>query len=188
MLVFDKVRFSILSNLIANLPASYARHISVVLRYGEKHGDIRLRELAYRKLLKQAGTNIVIKPGTFIKEPEQISLGNNISIQEYCVLSGYGGLQIGNDVSIATGCCVFSSTHVYDNSDKKIRETELEKKAVTIGSNVWVGAGCKILGGVTIGNDVVIGAGSVVTRSLPDNGVYAGIPAKKIKSVHAMVD
>ncbi len=52
---------------------------------------------------------------------------------------------------------------------------------VTIGENVWIGAKCLILKGVTIGNNAVIAAGSVVTRSVPENTLVGGNPARVIK-------
>ena len=52
-----------------------------------------------------------------------------------------------------------------------------------MGDNVFVGAITTILPGVQIGNNVIIGAGSVVTRSIPDNMVAAGNPAKVICSL-----
>lgn len=52
-----------------------------------------------------------------------------------------------------------------------------------IGDNVWIAPGVRILGSVTIGNNVVIGANAVVTKSIPDNCVAAGVPAKVIRSI-----
>ena len=48
---------------------------------------------------------------------------------------------------------------------------------VTIGNNVWIGAGVNILPGVTIGDNAVIAAGSVVTKDVPSDCVVAGNPA-----------
>lgn len=56
---------------------------------------------------------------------------------------------------------------------------------IHIGNNVFVGANCTIWGGVSIGNNVIIAAGSMVCKSLPDNTVCAGTPAKVIKSLDA---
>lgn len=54
---------------------------------------------------------------------------------------------------------------------------------VRIGNNVFVGSGTTILCNVSIGDNVIIGAGSVVTRNLPSDAVYAGVPAKRVCSL-----
>lgn len=54
---------------------------------------------------------------------------------------------------------------------------------VTIGNDVFVGAGTIILPGVHIGDRVIIGAGSIVTKDIPDNSVAAGNPAKVISDI-----
>jgi len=56
-------------------------------------------------------------------------------------------------------------------------------KPVTIGNNVFIGHRAIIMPGVTIGDNVVIGAGSVVNKDVPSNSVYAGVPARFIKSI-----
>ena len=59
---------------------------------------------------------------------------------------------------------------------------------VQIGDRVFIGASSIVLPGVRIGNDVVIGAGSVVTRSIPDNAVACGNPAKVIAAADEWLD
>lgn len=54
---------------------------------------------------------------------------------------------------------------------------------ITIGDNVWIGAGCIVNPGVTVGDNVVIGAGSVVTRDLPANVVAAGAPCRVLRPI-----
>ena len=56
-------------------------------------------------------------------------------------------------------------------------------KPIKVGSDVYFGINCIILPGVTIGNRVIVAAGSIVTKSIPDNSVVAGVPAKIIKTV-----
>ena len=54
-------------------------------------------------------------------------------------------------------------------------------RSIVIGNHVWLGLGACVLGGVTIGDGTVVGMRSVVTRSLPNNVVGAGSPAKVVK-------
>lgn len=51
-----------------------------------------------------------------------------------------------------------------------------------IGNDVYIGNNVIILPGVTIGNNVIIGAGAVVTKTIPDNSVAVGVPARVIKT------
>ena len=59
---------------------------------------------------------------------------------------------------------------------------------VSIGDNVFVGAGTIILPGVYIGNRVIIGAGSIVTKDIPDNSVAVGNPAKVICTINEYLE
>lgn len=55
-------------------------------------------------------------------------------------------------------------------------------KDIVINSDVWIGAGVTVLSGVKIGVGAVVGAGSVVTHDIPPYEIWAGNPAKKIRS------
>lgn len=87
---------------------------------------------------------------------------------------------IGNDVSIAHRVSIISVSHTFDEPGIPIRDQAIAKMPVTIGNNVWIGAGACVLGGVRISDNVVIGANAVVTRSIEEVGVYAGVPARLI--------
>lgn len=92
-------------------------------------------------------------------------------------------IDIGDDVQITRGVTIL--THGYDWSVLKGVYGEVLGSAgkVTIGNNVFIGMNTTILKGVTVGNNVIIGANSLVNKDLPDNGVYAGNPAKFICTV-----
>lgn len=51
----------------------------------------------------------------------------------------------------------------------------------TLGNNIFIGSGAKVLGGIKIGNNVKIGANAVVVKDVPDNATVVGIPAKVVK-------
>lgn len=95
-------------------------------------------------------------------------------------------ITIGNHVNITRGVVIL--THDYSWSVIKRHERSAGAIMgacghVTIGDNVFIGVNAIITRGVTIGNNVVIGAGSVVTRDCPDDGVYAGSPARRIMDI-----
>lgn len=92
-------------------------------------------------------------------------------------------VEIGNNVILAPRVHILA----HDASTKVfLNYTRLGK--VSIGNNVFVGAGAIILPGVEIGNNVVIGAGSVVTKSIPSDTVFSGNPAKLICSLEVFLD
>ena len=65
-----------------------------------------------------------------------------------------------------------------------IRNQPLVALPVSIRNNVWIGMGVSILGGPHIEDDVIVGAGSLVKGTLESNGIYVGVPAKRIKDVY----
>jgi serine O-acetyltransferase len=94
---------------------------------------------------------------------------------------GYQGLGIVLHPRAKIGKNVIISQQVTIGGRSKIYNVPV------IGDNVFIGTGAKILGDVVIGNNVVIGANAVVVKSVPDNCVVAGVPAKIIKS-NIMID
>ncbi len=53
----------------------------------------------------------------------------------------------------------------------------------TIGNNVYISAGARIIGKINVGNNVIIGANAVVNKDVPDNCIVAGVPARVIRNV-----
>lgn len=141
------------------------------------------RTKLYGRFLKKMGQSCKIKGGCIIEYPENICIGDGVSVQYHCFLSGYGGLTIGSDVSLGNHTKIFTSEHPYSGNGRAFKYNELERCPVMIGSNVITGADVIILGGVHIGDNVMIGAGSVVTKDIPSNSVWAGNPAKWIKDI-----
>jgi acetyltransferase-like isoleucine patch superfamily enzyme len=111
----------------------------------------------------------------------KVNIGHNSFLGEYVIIYGHGGVEIGSNTLIAMHTCILSSNHTIPSRSELIRYTPDVLLPVKIGSDVWIGAGCKILGGITIGDGCVVGAGSVVTKDLPDYSISVGNPAKIIK-------
>jgi len=111
----------------------------------------------------------------------EIHIGRNTLIGDFCNLYGQGGLKIGDNVQIASGCRLVPKTNRFDDRDKLILEQGYDRKGICIEDDVWLGANCVVLDGVTIGQGAVIGAGAVVTQSIPPYCVAVGVPARVIK-------
>lgn len=132
-------------------------------------------------LAKKVGNNVVIFPGVVFENLENLKIGNNVSIHQYSYIDAEGEIEIGNDVAIAHRCTVLSSNHGYSDGRTPIKYQEMELAGTTLKNNIWIGCGTVILAGVIIGNGCVIGANSTVTKSIDDNSVAVGTPAKVIK-------
>lgn len=92
-------------------------------------------------------------------------------------------LEIGDNVTMAPRVHILC----HDASTKQfLGYTKIGR--VTIGDNVFIGAGTVVLPGVTVGSNVIIGANSTVTKDIPDNSVVAGAPAKVICSLDAYLE
>ncbi len=124
-------------------------------------------------------TGVLARLGTGIR------IGDRCGIGAGCFLAGQGGIELGDDVIIGPGVRIFSENHRFDAIGKTIREQGESRLGVTIGSDVWIGAGAIIVDGVRIGSGCVIAAGAVVTESVPPMSVAAGVPARVIRSRQA---
>lgn len=120
----------------------------------------RLTLLKFKKWIQKGlrvGNNVKIERGAVIDPsfPWLVSIGDNVTLAPECML-----------------LCHDASTKYF------VGNSRLGK--IKIGNNVFIGAKAIILPGVSIGNNVVVGCGSIVTRSVPDNSVVAGNPAKLV--------
>jgi len=105
-------------------------------------------------------TGIEIHPGAVIGRGLFIDHGMGVVIGETTV--------IGDNVTLYQGVTLGGTGK------------EKGKRHPTIGNNVVISTGAKILGNITIGNNVKVGAGSVVLRSVPDNCTVVGVPGKVV--------
>jgi acetyltransferase-like isoleucine patch superfamily enzyme len=110
-----------------------------------------------------------------------VSIGAGSAINNFSVVNGTGGVEIGKNVLIGPNVQIISYQHNYQNRGAPIKQQGTTAKKIEIQDDVWIGASAVILAGVVIGQGSVIGAGSVVTRSCEPYSVLAGVPARVIK-------
>ena len=155
--------------------------------------------------LKYYGVGVKISRYAQIYSPEKISIGDNVRIDDFCILSG--SIKLGSYIHIAASCLLFggndgivmgdysgisSRSAVYAESDDYsgnfFTNPTLPKEyrhilggGVFIKKHAIIGTGCSIMPGVIIGEGCAIGSMSLVNKSQEDWSICVGIPCRKIK-------
>ncbi len=122
-----------------------------------------------------------VTPPLFVAAGHNVRLGKKVFVNLGLTISGSAPVIIGDYTLIAPWVQIHSTTHPVDPWERQ--QVAFTAKPVTIGENVWIGAGAIICPGVTIGDHAVIGAGSVVTQDVPRCTLVAGNPASVVRAL-----
>ena len=139
------------------------------------------RENIIRRLLGKTGKTFLIEQPFYCDYGYNIEVGENFYANVNLVILDGAKVCIGDNAFIAPNVGIYTAGHPLD-AEQRNRGLEYARP-VTIGHNVWIGAGVNILPGVTIGDNTVIGAGSVVTKDIPSNVLAVGNPCRVVKEI-----
>lgn len=143
--------------------------------------SITERKDLIKKLLGKTGENFHIEQPFYCDYGYNIEVGENFYTNVNVVILDCAKVTFGKNVLIAPNCGFYTAGHPFDIEQ---RNNAIEYAyPITVGDNVWIGAGCSILPGVTIGDNTVIGAGSVVTKDIPANVLAVGNPCRVIREI-----
>ena len=146
--------------IMLNYPGLHA----IWIQRGITHKLYQKQHYALARFISQIArlfTQVEIHPGA--------KLGRRLFIDHGCGIVIGETAEIGDDVTLYQGVTLGGTGK------------ESGKRHPTLGNNVVVGAGAKVLGSFTVGDNVKIGAGSVVLKPVPDNCTVVGIPGKIVK-------
>ena len=132
------------------------------------------------------GEGTKLEPGCWITlAPEaRITIGRGCFLNRETMLAAHESIEIGDHTMFANHCFVGDADHRFDDPDLPITWQGFTPRGpVRIGSNVWLGKGVVVQGGVTIGDRCVVGSNSVVTKDLPEATISAGVPAKQLREI-----
>ncbi len=165
------------------------------------YSEDELKEIGFEKI----GKNVLISKKASIYGSERMTIGNNVRIDDYCILSGR--INIGNYVHIAVFSAIFGGSEgivfkdfsgvssrcgIYATTDDYSGEfmtnptvpseyTNIISKRVVIGRHVDIGTGSTVLPGVEIGDGCAFGAMTLVSKSTKPWGFYMGYQCVRIK-------
>ena len=139
-------------------------------------GDNRIRQKVADLILSKKKTILnVIHPSSIISNYATFGAGNFIAAS----VTVNALAKIADNCILNTGCIVEHECSI--ESGVHIAPGAVLAGNVTVGENSFIGANTVVKQGVKIGNGVTIGAGSVVIKDIPDNEIWVGNPAKKLK-------
>lgn len=117
---------------------------------------------------------------TIVAQSGKIVIGKNSFVGEFSTIVAKKSIEIGPDCLIAERVTIRDQNHNMNFKDKTINESGFNVGAIHVGDDVWICAGAVVLKGVTLHEGSVVAANAVVTRSVNQRNIVAGIPARKI--------
>jgi galactoside O-acetyltransferase len=167
-------------------------------------GYLSKRELSKLDFIS-LGNRVLISERASLHKAELMSIGDNSRIDDFCTVSG--NVHIGRNVHISVHCSITASSewaifedfsglamgcHVFTSSDDysgksmtnptvPIQFKDINHGSVSLGRHVIVGASSVVFPGVNIADGCSVGSLSMVTKSTDPWGVYAGVPAIRVR-------
>lgn len=154
--------------------------------------------------LKKYGKNVFISRKCSLYSPEKIEIGDNVRIDDFCILSGKieigshihispytalyggGGIKIGDFVTISSRCALYSVSDDYSgealtNPMINSKYRKVEEKEIILEKHCIIGTNSTILPGVVMKEGTSLGAHSLLKKDTEEWSVYIGVPAKKLR-------
>lgn len=133
----------------------------------------------YYRVIFNVDSSVIFLGLIYYYNPKLILIGRDVSINKGVFFNASEQLTIGNNVIISAEVFITTSTLNLDIFPVK----KHSHGPVTIQKDVWLCARCIILPNVTVGEGSIVAAGSVVTSNVESFSLYAGVPARKIKTL-----
>ena len=122
-----------------------------------------------------------------VRDHAVLTIGDNVGMSD-ATITCHEKITIGNNVLIGVGAQIRDTDNHSLNPQDRLTGLDWKNKKnapIVIKDNVFIGAYSFILKGVTIGENSIVGAASIVTKDIPANEIWAGNPARKIKTIES---
>lgn len=157
--------------------AQDAFRVTAEINTGDRSHD-EMRTLLSRLTGRTIDASVTVFPPFHTEFGKNLRLGKNVFINLGCRFQDTGGIAIGDGTLIGHGSTLTTLNHRIDPA----RRADMLPSPITVGRNVWLGAGVTVVPGVTIGDGAIVGAGAVVTKDVAADTIVAGVPAKTVRA------
>lgn len=142
----------------------------------------RHRQALFRRMGLDNLGSTWIGPQVTMVVPEEVAAGEGCCINEGVFLDRH--VTLGTNVYIGPRAMLITASHAVGGPSR--RAAAGAHHPVAVGDGCWIGAGAIILPGVVVERGCVIAAGAVVTRDCAPDGLYAGVPAQRVRELSAL--
>ena len=134
-----------------------------------------MRAWALRMFGARIGVNVILRPRLRVRFPWNLRVGDNCWLGEGVWIHNQALVTIEDNAIVSQEAFITAGSHdIYSTMDLRV-------EPVTIRRGAWITSRCIVLQGVEVGENTVVTPGSVVQKSLPAGGIYAGNPAKFVR-------
>jgi len=135
----------------------------------------------------EIGDSVFLGRGTILScKDGDITLGAHTNLGFHCEVFSGSSVTVGRHGLFAAQAYLVGGGHDFADPTLPVIEQARTSRGITLGDNVWLGTGAKVMDGVRIGSHVVVGANAVVNADLPDGTVAAGVPARVLRQREAL--
>ncbi|HVO09969.1 MAG TPA: hypothetical protein VMX54_04370 [Vicinamibacteria bacterium] len=128
------------------------------------------------------GDGVFLGRGTILScKDGDIRLGDHTNLGFHCEVFSGSAVSVGRHGLFAAQAYLVGGGHQFEDEALAVIDQPRTSQGITLGDNVWLGTGAKVLDGVRIGSGVVVGANAVVNTDLPDGAIAAGVPARVLR-------
>jgi maltose O-acetyltransferase len=146
----------------------------------------RIRSVLLR-LTGNGGRRLRMFPGVRWAGSTDVTLGEDVFVNTGALFDAGAPIELGDRVHIGHDVRLLTATHAMGSS--AARGGRVTFAPIRVGNGVWIGAGATVLAGVSIDDGCVIAAGAVVVDDCKADGLYGGIPARRLRDLdEAAVD
>ena len=125
----------------------------------------------------KVGKGVNIKPSVNIKYPWRLKIGNYVWIGEKVWIDNLANIQIGDNSCISQGALLLTGNHNFKKSSFDLITSE-----IVLDEGVWIGAKSVVTPGVKCFSHSILAASSMISSNMEEYTIYAGNPAKKIRT------